>query len=143
MLIACVDRLNGFKDLSCSFMVKSNFNCVSASKYRSFDGKCNNLDMPWSGIPNLPYKRVATSDYDDPTSSSPRKTCQASNGATLTLPNPRTISLAIGNDTGIALNKRISHFLAMFGQFVSHDITGFKTVKSKPESIPIFTISNI
>ena len=42
-----------------------NYPCDPTYPYRSFDGSCNNLDYPWWGAWNTPYKRILRPAYDD------------------------------------------------------------------------------
>ena len=102
-------------DIFCPF--NSNINCDASTKYRSFDGTCNNLDHPLYGSANTPYKRFLAPKYDDGFNSP--KTLAANNGI---LPSPRQISATIMNDD-FQSEARFSHFFTIFGQFITHDMT--------------------
>ena len=39
--------------------------CDPASKYRSIDGCCNNLENPSQGMPTTAFQRLLSSDYSD------------------------------------------------------------------------------
>jgi peroxidase len=86
--------------------------CNSSSKYRTFDGSCNNLVNPYYGKADTPYERLLTASYDDGTNSA----------RTTGLPNPRTISLRLNNDNS-ATTAIWNHIWTTFGQFLTHDIT--------------------
>lgn len=64
--------------------LKCNFN----NKYSLIDGSCNNLQNPWVGKSNTPYKRYASNAYNDGVQV-PRK--RSANGQSL--PNPVTKQL--------------------------------------------------
>ena len=54
-------------------------------RYRSYSGRCNNLDKPEQGAANSVQQRLLPAEYDDTTSHSPRAR-EVSGSA---LPNPR------------------------------------------------------
>jgi len=92
--------------------------CNLRSKYRTFDGSCNNLQNLWWGKSEIPYKRYLAADYNDGIQQ-PRMFSTATGRP---LPNPRFISrnLCVDNKRSETL---YSHILALFGQFTAHDIT--------------------
>ena len=95
-----------------------NLICNVSSKYRTFDGTCNNLKNPLYGAANTPYKRfIANPKYGDGLNS-PRSLSVS--GAPL--PNPRLISTSIFKDM-LASEKRWFMMSAIFGQFMVHDMT--------------------
>lgn len=49
--------------------------CNSQSKYRTYDGTCNNLKNPLDGSANTPYARFLSPAYDDKVNS-PRTLCK-------------------------------------------------------------------
>lgn len=94
---------------------KENVNC-QLSKYRSYDGSCNNLHRPSWGKSFIPYSRLLSPDYGDGVDS-PR---QSKSG--MPLPNPRVISYTVAPETK-ALSKYFTHILMQWGQFLAHDVT--------------------
>ena len=44
---------------------KSNMFCNPNDKFPTFDGSCNNLNRPWFGKAEIPYKRYMQVTYDD------------------------------------------------------------------------------
>ncbi|XP_032796761.2 peroxidase [Daphnia magna] len=87
-----------------------------ASKYRSFDGSCNNLVQVNWGRRNTIYRRLLPAQYGNGIDS-PRP---ATDGGELF--NPRNISLAIIGDDG-PTSTDITLLITSFGQFITHDIT--------------------
>ncbi|KAJ2940746.1 hypothetical protein O0L34_g14857 [Tuta absoluta] len=96
------------------------------SKYRSIDGSCNNLQHPLSwGVSHTPFRRVLPADYGDGISS-PR---QGVDGAPL--PSARDVSVTVHRPS-YAHDSQFTVMLAVWGQFVDHDITA--TALSKGEN---------
>ena len=98
------------------------------SKYRSFDGTCNNLANPLFGSHNTPYKRFLPPAYGGkPGENLPRGVTSYSpeTGYVSSLPSPRVISAGMGaanppsNTTESNTN---THMVMQWGQFVDHDI---------------------
>ncbi|XP_043266325.1 uncharacterized protein LOC122405538 [Colletes gigas] len=88
-------------------------NCAQ-SKYRSFDGSCNR-PMQW-GATMTPFRRVLPPSYADGVET-PRK---ALSGAEL--PSAREVSLKVHKPSPSS-NPHFTVMLAVFGQFLDHDIT--------------------
>ena len=103
------------KSVLCPF--NQGLTCITNSKYRTFDGTCNNLNNPLYGAMNTPYKRFLKPVYGDGLNS-PR--FLSTSGASL--PNPRKISTSILKDQ-FQLERRWFHIFALFGQFMVHDMT--------------------
>ncbi|CAK1601555.1 unnamed protein product [Parnassius mnemosyne] len=99
--------------------------CV-ISKYRTQDGTCNNLNNPlrW-GVSNTPFRRVLPPDYGDGISS-PRVGVNGS-----ALPSARDVSVTVHRPS-YAHDSAFTVMLAVWGQFVDHDITA--TALSKGEN---------
>ncbi|XP_047984630.1 peroxidase-like [Leguminivora glycinivorella] len=97
-----------------------------ASKFRSQDGSCNNLANPllW-GVSRTPFRRVLPADYGDGISS-PRR---GVNGTAL--PSARDVSLTVHRPS-YAHDISFTVMLAVWGQFIDHDITA--TALSKGEN---------
>ncbi|XP_022821553.1 chorion peroxidase-like [Spodoptera litura] len=87
------------------------------SRYRTTDGTCNNLENPlrW-GVSKTPFRRVLPADYGDGVSS-PR---QGVDGAAL--PSARDVSVTVHRPS-YAHDSAFTVMLAVWGQFVDHDIT--------------------
>jgi hypothetical protein len=92
-------------------------NCNGADRFSQLDGSCNNLQTPWFGKVETPYKRYMAPVYDDRLSA-PRS--RSTTGAPL--PNPRVISRALSVDNG-QFDETFTHLVPMFGQFLAHDVT--------------------
>lgn len=88
-------------------------NCA-ASKYRSFDGSCNR-PMQWGGT-MTPYRRLLPPSYADGIEA-PRR---ALSGAEL--PSAREVSLKVHKPSPSS-NPDFTVMLAVYGQFLDHDIT--------------------
>ncbi|XP_073958146.1 salivary peroxidase/catechol oxidase-like [Choristoneura fumiferana] len=97
-----------------------------SSKYRSLDGSCNNLAQPlrW-GVSRTPFRRVLPADYGDGISS-PRTGVNGS-----TLPSARDVSVTVHRPS-YAHDISFTVMLAVWGQFIDHDITA--TALSKGEN---------
>jgi hypothetical protein len=109
---------------TCAFMnrnsntYKSLFSgCNFTSKYRTFDGSCNNIDRPWTGMAGTPFKRYMPSNYADGVSS-----LRGSSVRGASLPNERVLSVNYCVENANEDN-RWTNFMPIFGQFVTHDIT--------------------
>ncbi|CAH2103017.1 unnamed protein product [Euphydryas editha] len=99
--------------------------CV-ISKYRTQDGTCNNLDNPLTwGVANTPFRRVLPADYGDGISS-PRKGVDGSD-----LPSARDVSVTVHRPSYVH-DSSFTVMLAVWGQFIDHDITA--TALSKGEN---------
>ncbi|EFX83748.1 hypothetical protein DAPPUDRAFT_47883, partial [Daphnia pulex] len=86
------------------------------SKYRSFDGSCNNFGNPTWGQQNTIFKRLLPAHYGNGIDSNR----MARDGGELL--NPRSISLEIIGDDG-PNSTDVTLLVMSFGQFVTHDIT--------------------
>ena len=96
-----------------------NVNCNENSRFRTINGRCNNLENPLWGSVGDKFLRLEPADYGDGVSSIRR----AKSGDKL--PNARTISLSIigNNDCPHPNNNVLTHLTMNFGQFMDHDIT--------------------
>ncbi|XP_068626345.1 peroxidase [Battus philenor] len=90
--------------------------CV-LSKYRTQDGTCNNLEHPlrW-GVSNTPFRRALPPDYGDGISS-PRLGVGGE-----PLPSARDVSVTVHRPSYVH-DTAFTVMLAVWGQFVDHDIT--------------------
>uniref|UniRef100_A0A2M4ABL8 Putative peroxidase n=1 Tax=Anopheles triannulatus TaxID=58253 RepID=A0A2M4ABL8_9DIPT len=89
--------------------------CNPSSRYRTFDGTCNNLQNPSWGAANTAYGRLIAADYGDGVKS-PRK---ATNGADL--PSARIVSNKLFSDANV-LDPAYTLINMQFGQIVAHDM---------------------
>ncbi|KAJ8736696.1 hypothetical protein PYW08_007352 [Mythimna loreyi] len=87
------------------------------SRYRTLDGTCNNLQNPLRfGVSKTPFRRVLPPDYADGISS-PRT---GADGAAL--PSARDVSVTVHRPS-YAHDSAFTVMLAVWGQFLDHDIT--------------------
>lgn len=117
--------VGAYYTISSAYCPYSSVSCNSSYIYRSYDGTCNNLvTNTLYGSIDTPFQRYLTVSYDDG-SNSARQT--STNGSSL--PNPRTISLNISppSPSTNVLEFNITHLYTIFGQFLTHDITGVST----------------
>lgn len=96
---------------------KTSLNCNPNDKFSRIDGSCNNLQQPWLGRAETPYKRYFQPSYDDQINM-PRT--RSASGRQL--PNPRVVSRTMSNDN-FQFDNTATHLVAAFGQFISHDVT--------------------
>lgn len=91
--------------------------CNPSYPYRTSNGSCNNIDYPWWGMAESPYKRLLPPDYDDGVTV-PRIRSYLPGKF---LPNARRISLIVHKP-----HKSVSDWTNMmmfFGQSVAHDLS--------------------
>lgn len=92
--------------------------CEANYPYRSFSGRCNNLNTNKNfGKHSSIFRRLLLAEYDDGISY-PR--IKGVNGGIL--PNPRHISSVIHHDNN-KVDQRYTLALMQWGQFLDHDIT--------------------
>ncbi|CAH0405563.1 unnamed protein product [Chilo suppressalis] len=97
-----------------------------SSKYRTQDGSCNNLEHPYLwGVSRTPFRRVLPPDYGDGISS-PRTAVDGSS-----LPSARDVSVTVHRPS-YPHDTSFTVMLAVWGQFIDHDITA--TALSKGEN---------
>lgn len=96
---------------------KQNIQCNPNDRFSKIDGSCNNLQQPWLGKSETPYKRYLSPAYldrlDIPRTMS--KTGRA-------LPNVRQISRVLCRENFL-VDNHFTHMTAYFGQFITHDIS--------------------
>ena len=92
--------------------------CNPKDPFRSVDGSCNNLRRPLLGSAFSAFSRLqgAQPDYADGIS----KPRAAKDGSVL--PNARLVSFTMFTDENKP-SSRQTHMSAVFGQFITHDIT--------------------
>ena len=75
------------------------------------------MQSPSLGSANTPFKRFLKPDYNDD-----RNWPRTLSVSGKPLPNPRLISRNLSADNSLT-EKKITHLLTLFGQFIDHDIT--------------------
>lgn len=100
----------------------TSYSCNSTTRYRTYDGSCNNLLYPIYGKSETPFKRYLTPDYEDNFNTQRKKAVSGND-----LPNPRLVSTTISS-TNTVFETKASVLMALFGQFLAHDITGQSSV---------------
>ena len=100
--------------------------CKKYSKYRNYDGSCNNLIQPFVGKSETPLKRLHMPRYHDMMSDPVKKSVS---GKLLT--NPRMIAYSLNYPSDIEI--KINTLFVFWGQFVDHDLslTGLITGEDK------------
>lgn len=86
------------------------------SPWRAQDGRCNNLAHPWLGAALRTFRRVLPADYADGVSA-PRTGRGGSS-----LPSAREVSITVHRPQ-YRDDAALSILLAVWGQFIDHDIT--------------------
>ncbi|OQV25520.1 Chorion peroxidase [Hypsibius exemplaris] len=86
------------------------------TKYRTFDGTCNNIAFPDAGATDSVLTRMLKPDYAD-SMSAPR----IAKGID-PLPSPRIVSKHVGGNADVP-STTVTHMFMQFGQFIDHDIT--------------------
>ncbi|XP_065209382.1 uncharacterized protein LOC135837881 [Planococcus citri] len=96
----------------------------SFSKYRTVNGSCNNLQHPQTwGVAMTPFRRALPANYSDGTSD-PR------GGFETELPSARDISTMVHRPVHRE-DDNFSVMLAVWGQFIDHDITATALSRGK------------
>lgn len=90
--------------------------CGEPTKYRTYNGSCNNRNNPHWGQAYIPFRRALNADYCDGISS-PR--C-ATDGSQLA--SAREISITVHRPSYYT-DPHFTVMLAVWGQFLDHDIT--------------------
>ncbi|KAL5499712.1 hypothetical protein EMCRGX_G011170 [Ephydatia muelleri] len=118
--------------------------------YRTFDGTCNNLDLPLNGAANRPMKQLLPPAYEDDVSL-PVGYKQATSGQSFNppWPSPRLISWKLFRDSDTAVGVPSTHMFMQWGQFLVHDTDFALSVANatcdcnfKPECLPILVSSD-
>lgn len=86
------------------------------TRYRSYDGSCNNLRNPVWGTPNTPYNRLLTQNYGDGIITPPK--ARSGND----LPLSRLVSLALYPDIPVEDPKWTLNTM-QYGQIITHDMS--------------------
>ncbi len=109
-------------------------NCDPSARFRTLSGACNNLAHPLWGSASSPLSRFVPAAYADgvgaPRGSYRPTICdkveedscpRCFTDPRAQLPNARTVSRLLHPPVSVA-EKRITHMLAQFGQFLDHDV---------------------
>ena len=93
------------------------------SKYRSYDGTCNNLQHPYYGSAGMALNRLMDADYENGINI-PHGWSQANYGDPFSPPRPSTrlISTSVLSSSNSTPNQQHTLMLMQFGQFLDHDI---------------------
>ncbi|XP_068909964.1 peroxidase [Tenebrio molitor] len=86
------------------------------SRYRSYDGSCNNLRNPVLGTPQTPYARLLPANYGDKVSTPPTSISGKP------LPSSRIVSLLLYPDAPIEDPKWTLNAM-QYGQIITHDMS--------------------
>ncbi|GJQ67039.1 HPX6 [Trypoxylus dichotomus] len=108
----------------------TNISCVKYMKFRTYDGTCNNLKEPFKyGVGHRPFRRILPPDYADVGISEPRLSIDGNE-----LPSARTISNVIHRPY-FKDDPNFTVMLAVWGQFLDHDITSTAATRNKDGSM--------
>ncbi|XP_068081797.1 peroxidase isoform X2 [Anabrus simplex] len=88
----------------------------TVTRYRRYDGTCNNLQHPTWGAAKVAFRRLLPPNYADGVSE-PRA---GRNG--FPLPNPRSVSAHVHRD-GEAHDHAVTFLFVAWGQLLDHDLT--------------------
>ncbi|CAC5395141.1 PXDN [Mytilus coruscus] len=119
-----------FSQIVAPFCAAKNVTCDPYEKYRSYDGKCNNLRNPLWGSALTAQPRFISANYGDKynSGSKPRKNSVRYGS----LPNPRDISNTVHKEGTTFARSCLSNVaFTHFGQFVDHDVISTPIKKSK------------
>lgn len=126
-------KKNGRSDIgkgpSTNLAKENDFSCQSNRLYRTFDGSCNNKKHPRWGSSFINFRRALNPDYCDGISA-PR--CAHDNSK---LPSARDVSITIHRPSYFT-DEQFTVMLAVFGQFLDHDITA-TALSQTQDGLPI------
>ena len=112
---------------------KSNVSCndyCRHSKYRTYDGTCNNLQHSYYGASVMPFSRLLEADYENDINL-PKGWSQAMhNPFSGPKPSARLISSSVLASSEVTPDRRYTLMLMQFGQFLDHDLDIAPTVPS-------------
>lgn len=123
--VASANRLSDIiEELNCSMPTADCSDTEYHSRYRTFDGTCNNLDNPLWGAATTPYTRKLDPIYYDVNGLSDPAGFP-DQPYTPELPSPHRVSKEfIIHVTEASGNKnRYSHMMMQWGQFLDHDLS--------------------
>ncbi|XP_022166792.1 peroxidase-like isoform X2 [Myzus persicae] len=111
--------------------------CNPNSKYRTFNGSCNNLRVPTWGASNTPFLRLLNAEYSDGI----YKFRQQSNGSQL--PGAREINTQLFLNNQRLDDDELNVLLMQWGQFIAHDITLLRPDTSVANCCAVQNLSKI
>lgn len=120
---------------SSNLQKKDSLSCGSPTRYRTYDGTCNNRNHPHWGSSYIPFRRALNPDYCDGISA-PR--C-ANSGKQLA--SAREISMTVHRPSYYT-DPHFTVMLAVWGQFLDHDITATASNQGQ-DGEPIECCNNI
>ena len=126
-----------YEESECRSTLTSAPSCT-ATRFRTSNGVCNNLQNPTYGSANTPMRRLIPPRYDDGICRL-RGTLQIERSSIVPgpfsppTPSPRVVSLGIVRDRPVN-DSQFSHILMQWGQFMDHDINFIP--EFEPESCP-------
>ena len=107
--------------------------CDPDAKYRTLDGRCNNLVSPEWGATATPLPRLMDNAYSDGKFLTQHLLCHVTflEGVSMprggrdpsVLPSARSVSVAVHHVLENRPRPSVSHMVMQFGQFLDHDIT--------------------
>ncbi len=106
---------NQVKEVYCPEHDYKYYKCDDNYPYRSIDGSCNNLYVPWWGKGETPYSRILAPEYGDQINA-PRSRGVNNN----LLPNPRDVAMKVHSSRRTFAET--TQFLTFFAQHVIHDL---------------------
>ncbi|XP_072031526.1 uncharacterized protein [Amphiura filiformis] len=120
------------------------------SKYRSYDGTCNNQQYTLWGASEIPFKRLLDPIYEDgrntPVGWDPNRRYND-----YRLPNAREVSQEIMSTQRITQNPSLTDLMMVWGQYLDHDIDHIPKTNSlctegctqkSPYCFPVFAPEN-
>lgn len=108
---------------------KNEYRCDKYSKYRSYDGTCNNYKYPYYGSKQMPLKRLELPVYNDFMTVPRSKSVYG-----YELPNTRAVAIKVAFPVDLETN--LNMLTIGFGQFMDHDIA-FTDVISGSDGKPL------
>ena len=109
------DNIHKSEPTSCS-SPEDNAPCDHTSKYRTYSGRCNNLESPDFGKSTTLLRRLLSPEYNDGISFPRSKSVDGR-----PLPNPRKVSQRI-HTTQVTPDPKFSLSMMQWGQFIDHDM---------------------
>ncbi|KAE9418760.1 hypothetical protein Angca_003374 [Angiostrongylus cantonensis] len=100
------------------------------SKYRSYDGQCNNFEHPMWGVSQMPLLRLLPPIYENGFST-PVGWEHGRLYYGYPKPNPREVSRLLVRTKSITPHSYLSAMVMQWGQFVDHDLTHTATALSR------------
>jgi len=100
---------------SCS-KPEDTYPCDYTARYRTFNGRCNNLFSPNNGMAGTVFQRLLQSEYQDGISLPRSRSVRGSS-----LPNPRTVSQNIHTSQATP-DPQFTMAMMQWGQFIDHDL---------------------